>query len=207
MPSAVIPEPMSETMTPRAAAQVLQDAAGFERALARRTHGLTLMAWGMVSSGMFVSYGFASLLDAVWWVFATLWMPWVFLGILMTFALWRSAALSRPEASTDWTDRKHWRRMLLVGVGFTLVFAIARPDGPTLPLALLGAAYCVFGVFNVFHAQAAERREKFMAGALMLATAAALALARAPIEVSGTVSIVAPAAILCGIGFYETITG
>lgn len=207
MSSDAMADPMNETMTPSQAARVLTDAAGFERALARRTHGLTLMTWGIVSSGMFVSYGFASLLAAAWYVHATLWLPWVFLGVLTTSALWRSAALSRPEVSTDWADRRHWLRMFVVGVGFTLVFAIARPDGPTLPLALLGAAYCVFGVFNVFHAGAPERREKFLAGALMLATAGALALTGAPIEVSGMVSIATPAIVLCSIGFYETLSG
>lgn len=207
MPPEVFSDPMTETMTPQAAARVLTDAAGFERSLARRTHGLTLMTWGIVSSGMFVSYGFAALLDAAWYVHATLWAPWVALGILMTSALWRSAALSHPEGGAQWRDRKQWARMFVVGTGFTLVFAIARPEGPTLPLAILGAAYCVFGLFNVFHAHARERRHTFAAGALMLGAAGAVALTRAPIEVSGLVAMAMPAVALCGIGFYQTMTG
>ena len=207
MSSDAIADAMNETLTPQGAARILTDAAGFERSLARRTHGLTLMAWGIVSTGMFVSYGFAALLDAAWYVFATLWAPWVALGVLTTSALWRSAALSAPESGSDWTDRGHWMRMFVVGVGFTIVFAIARPDGPTLPLALLGAAYCVFGAFNVFHSHAQERRETFAAGALMLGAAAVLAITRAPIEVSGLVAIATPALVLCGIGFYQTLSG
>lgn len=198
---------MTETLTPQGAARILQDAAGFEAALARRTHGLTLMTWGIVSSGMFVSYGFAAILDAPWPAFATIWIPWVALGILMTFALWRSAALARPAGGVRWEGRGDWIRSLLVGLGFTVVFWIARPDGPTLPLALLGAAYCIFGAFNVFHAPARERRETFLAGALLLGAAAALALARAPIEVSGMVGIAAPALVLCTVGLYQTLTG
>lgn len=198
---------MNESLTPGRAARILQDAAGFERSLARRTHGLTLMAWGIVSSGMFVSYGFAALLDVEWYVFATLWMPWVLLGVLMTVALWRSAALSRPDLPTKWHDRGEWIRVLLVGTGFTVVFAILRPDGPTLPLALLGAAYCLFGLFNAFRAHPQERRESFVAGALMLTVAGILAVTRAPVEVSGSVSIVTPALVLCGIGFYQALSG
>lgn len=207
MPPETLPGAMNETMTPREAARVLTDAAGFERALARRTHGLTLMGWGVVSSGMFVSYGFASLLDAAWYVFATLWMPWVLLGVLMTSALWRSAALSAPERGAAWTDRKQWTRMFVIGTSFTIVFGVAQPDGPTLPLGLLGAAYCLFGIVNAFRAPAPERRETFVAGALMLAAAIALALTKAPIEVSGLVAMAMPAVALCGIGFYQTMTG
>ena len=207
MSSDAMADPMNETMTPTQAVRLLTDAAGFERALARRTHGLTMMAWGISGSGMFVSYGFAALLGAVWFVHATLWIPWVALGLLMTFALWRSAALSRTEPGADWGQRSQWIRSLLVGLAFSVVFAIARPEGPTLPLALLGAAYLVFGLFNVFKSGAPERRDLFVAGALMLAIAGVLAVTGAPIEVSGLVCIVAPAAVLCSIGFYETLTG
>lgn len=198
---------MNDTMTPQAAARVLADAAGFERSLARRTHGLTFMVWGIASSGMFVSYGFAAVMDAVWWVFAFLWMPWVFLGVITTSALWRSAALARPDVGIKWADRREWTRVLLVGLGVSAVFFLAQPDGPVLPLALLGATYCVFGAFNVFRAHAVERRDTILAGVLMLAVAGALALTGAPIEVSGTVCFVAPAAILCSIGLYEAYTG
>lgn len=207
MPGGALSDAMNETMTPREAARVLADAAGFERSLARRTHGLTLMTWGIVGSGMFVSYGFAALLDAAWYVFATLWMPWVLLGVLMTAGLWRSAALSQPEGGARWNERSEWIRVALVTLGFTAIFSFVRPDGPTVPLILLGAAYCVFGAFNVFRAYPAERRETFVAGVLMLAVGGALALTRAPIEVSGFISIVTPALVLCGIGFYETMTG
>ena len=207
MPPDVHADAMNETLTPGRAAHILQDAAGFERALARRTHGLTMMAWGIVTSGMFVSYGFAAVIGAPWPVFAILWAPWVALGILMTFALWRSAALARPEGGIAWTDRGEWIRSLLVGLAFTVVFWIARPDGPTLPLALLGAAYCIFGAFNVFHAPARERRETFLAGAILLGAAAVLALTRAPIEVSGMIGFVAPALVLCTVGLYQTLTG
>jgi len=198
--------PMTETLTPRAAADLLTDAAGFERSLARRTHGLTLMTWGLASSGMFVSYGFADLLDASWGVFATLWLPWTILGILTTAALWRSAALSAPRG-VEWHDRREWTRVLVVGVAITIVFWAVRPDGPVLPLGLLGATYLVFGAFNVFRAYPPERRDTFIAGALMLGAAAALAIARAPIEVSGLVAIVTPAAVLWTLGFRETLTG
>lgn len=207
MSSDAIADAMNETLTPQGAARILTDAAGFERSLARRTHGLTLMAWGLASSGMFVSYGFAALLEAAWYVFATLWMPWVLLGILTTVALWRSAALSQAGNAAKWNESGEWVRMLVVGIGFTVVFAILRPDGPTLPLALLGAAYCVFGLFNVFRSHAQERRETFVAGALMLLAAGVLAVTRAPIEVSGFVSIVTPALVLCGIGFYQALSG
>lgn len=207
MSSDAIADAMNETLTPQGAARILTDAAGFERSLARRTHGLTFMVWGIASSGMFCSYGFASVLDAVWWVYATLWVPWVVLGVLTTFALWRSAALSAPESGNDWTDKRHWIRVTLIGLGISAVFMIARPDGPTLPLALMGAAYCVFALFNAFQAHPPERRDTLLAGVLMLGIAAVLAVTRSPIEVTGIVALAAPAAILCSIGFYEALSG
>jgi hypothetical protein len=207
MPSDAFADPMNETMTPQQAARVLTDAAGFERSLARRTHGLTLMMWGLASSGMFVSYGFAAVVDATWFVYAFLWAPWVFLGILTTGALWRSAALARPDAGLQWRDRREWTRVLLVGLGISAIFFLTQPDGPVLPLALLGAAYLVFALFNVFRSNPHERRDNAIAGALMLAIAGALAITRAPIEVSGLVSFATPALVLCGIGFYETLSG
>lgn len=207
MPSESISAEMTETLTPEAAARVLTDAAGFERSLARRTHGLTLMTWGLVMSGMFVSYGFAAVTDATAWVLSTLWIPWVSLGILTTSALWRSAALSLPSEGVEWGDRREWIRATIVGLAISVVFGIAQPDGPVLPLGLLGAAYLVFGAFNVFRTPARERKEVLLAGALMLGVAGALAATRAPIEVSGLASFATPAAVLCAIGFYETLTG
>lgn len=207
MPPHALGEPMNETLSPQAAARLLTDAAGFERSLQRRTHGLTLVVWGIIGSAMFVSYGFVALLDAPWYVFAFLWLPWTAIGVVTTRALWRSAALSHPQGVADWAHRKRWQRMFVVGTLFTIVFAILRPDGPTLPLGLLGVAYCAFGLFNVFRAHPQERRETFVAGVLLLATALVLALTRAPIEVSGTVAIVVPALVLCGIGFHEAFSG
>lgn len=203
---------MTETMTPHEAARLLTDAAGFERALERRTEGLTMMVWGLVSSAMFATYGLAAVLGAtesayVGWIFGTLWIPWVGAGLLVTFALWRSAALSRPRAMVDEDTKAYWVRSIGLTLAITLFFSIFHPGGPTFPLAVLGAAWALVAAFNLFRSHPEERRFAFAAGAILFATGIALWITRAPIEVAGTVSMAAPLVVLLGLGFWQTLRG
>lgn len=207
MDAAASPRSMTETLTPHEAARVLTDAAGFERALERRTAGLTMMTWGLAASAIFLAYALADVLGATSpVVFGTLWMPWVAFGVAMTFALWRSAALSATRPAQDATRGAWWRTFAFIA-GVTLVFAFARPEGPTLPLAILGAAYVLVAAIDLFRAHPEERGLTAAAGAALVAVAGILTLTGAPIEVSGSVSILAPLVILGGLGLYQTMRG
>lgn len=211
MPSDAFLDAMTETMTPQAAARVLTDAAGFERALERRTAGLTMMTWGIVSSAMFAAYGLASVLGAAGspsaaWIYGTLWIPWVGAGLLTTMALWRSAALSSPHPMVD-DSRSFLLRGLGLTAAITLVFSVARPEGPMFPLALMGAMYALVAAVNLFRSHPEDRRFAFAGGIILLMLAAAFGLTGAPIDVTGTVSIAAPLVVLVGLGFWQTMRG
>jgi hypothetical protein len=207
MPREALYGSMSDTLTPREAAGLLQNAATYERALERRAEGLTMMTWGLVNSALFVFYGFLDLLDAPAWAFATGWLPWVLVGLLMTFALWRSAALSRARPLVDEPTGGFWLRAVGLTLAIALVFSLVRPDGPALPLAILGAVYAAVAALNLFRSHAEERRLAFGAGLALLALGAGLGLASAPIELAGSVAIAAPLAILGGLGLWQTLRG
>lgn len=198
------PAPMAENLSPQQAARVLAEASRYEDGLQHRTEGLTFIIWGLATSAMFVSYGFASLLDAPWPVFALLWAPWVLAGLAATFALWRSAALTVARPSEAPTGRD-W----LVSFGATIamgaVYALVRPDGPVVPLGLLGIFYLVLFGLNPFGTSRTGRALGLACGALFGLAAAALALTGAPIAVSGLVGIVLPGVALIGGGLWQTL--
>lgn len=198
---------MTETMTPKAAARVLADAAGYEEAIERRTEGVTMSLWGIVSSAMFVAYGFADVVGARAWVFAILWVPWVALGILTTHALWRSVHLARERPIVDEDARVYWTRSLAVAFGITVVMWFVHPTGPMYPLGLTGAAYLILGTLNLFRSGPRHRRMYLWAGAILLALSLAFGLSKAPIEVTGMVGIASPALVLCGFGLWTALRG
>lgn len=204
MPPDAFPSPMAETLTPQQAARVLADASRYEDGLRHRTEGLTFMAWGLVASGTFVAYALASILDAPAWVFATLWAPWIAVGIAFTFALHRSVALTRerPEEAPSGSD---WAKTLVVTAVVGIAYAIARPDGPLVPLGILGLSYVAMFGLNVFGSTRTGRLVGFGTGAVLAGAAATLAIAGAPIEVSGTLSMVLPGALLCSLGLWQTL--
>lgn len=206
MPPDAFPSPMAENLTPQQAARMLADASRYEDGLMHRTEGLTFMAWGLVTSGTFVSYGFAALLDAPTWVYATLWLPWILVGIAFTFALVRSAALasSRPGDAPTSAD---WLKTILVTVAIGAVYALVRPDGPVVPLGIIGVSYAAMFGLNVFRSTRTGRLVGFASGVVLAGTAAALAIAQAPIEVSGTVGMVLPGLLLCSAGLWQTLRG
>ena len=112
-----------ETLSHSDAARILSRASAYEGALRQRTEGITLMVWGIVTSALFVTYGFASLLDAAEAAYALLWLPWVALGTVTSAALWRSAALSSAEPifhrPSGWL-----LRVVLLSLAIGIVFAV-----------------------------------------------------------------------------------
>ncbi|HUR68694.1 MAG TPA: hypothetical protein VM370_05560 [Candidatus Thermoplasmatota archaeon] len=207
MPPEAFGDPMNESMTPQQAARVLADASKYEGAIERRTEGVTMALWGIVSSAMFVSYGFADVLGAPSWVFAMLWAPWVALGILTTVALWRSVHLARDRPIVDEDARVYWTRSVAIAFGIMIVMWFVHPTGPMYPLGITGVSYLILGTLNLFRSGPEHRRMYLYAGAILLALALGFGLTGAPIQVTGMVGIVSPAIVLCGLGLWTAFRG
>jgi hypothetical protein len=192
-------------LTPRAAADALAAASRYESPLRQRTEGIVLMVWGLATSGLFVTYAFADVLGAGGPGFATLWIPWVGAGTLASFTIWRAAALTRPEPALPAPSRP-LLRVLLVSAAMGAAFAVLKPDGPLVPLAITGAAWVLLGGLNVFRCSGRGRLLWASAGLALLAASAALAAFDAPIAVAGTVAIALPGFAAGGLGAWQSLS-
>ena len=195
MPPDAHADAMSETLTPQDAARALTEARSWEDALRGRTEGLTWLVWGIATPASFLAYAFVAVLaqlegfDVPWYVWNLLWVPWVGMGVVATVALWRSAALAVPDLDSP-RDR---RRAMLGGFAFSgllfVAFLLLQPDSAVVPLGAIGAMWLLMALANVWSADAEGRVVGAFVGGALLASAAAMALLRAPVEVSGTLSI------------------
>lgn len=200
-------DPMSETLTPHEAARVLARASTYEDALVQRTEGLTQMVWGLCTSALFLTYGFGSLLDAPGWAYGLLWIPWIAAGMIFTLALWRSAALSHAGGGLFDRPQGIVVRFWIVTAVFSAIFLFLQPDGPVVPLAIVGGVWTLMAIANVYQASPLGRRLWAATGMSLVVGAALLAAFRAPIQVSGLVSIVLPGLVPMALGLYQTLRG
>lgn len=179
---------MNETMTAQEAARALAAASKYEGALARRTEGITWIIWALATPAIFVTYGFASVLRGAGWWMGLLWIPWVGMAVAGTVLLWRSVALAQPALRHD-GDTWFWARFAAFSLALTALFYIVRPDGPELPLILVGGMWMGMGILNLWRADATGRVLAVLAGAPLAVSGALLSVLDAPIEVSGMVGI------------------
>lgn len=206
MPSDAFADPMNETLTPQAAARVLSDAAGFEESLQQRTEGITAMIWSAVGPGIYLSYAYAGAAGRMPdWGWALLWIPWVFAGSLVTYALWRSAALSMPNTRDPLTPVGYLWRFLLLTLLVSVVFAFWDPDHYGAPLLVIGGMYLVMAAFNPYHM---SMRGRWVAGAsgvgFLLIGGVALSLPETGIGFVVAVTLSGLVPLL--FGFWQTIT-
>lgn len=206
MATSAMQDAMTETLTATDAARAIVEATRYEDALRHRTEGLTQMVWGIVTSAIFTCYGFASFLDPPTWVYATLWLPWIAAGLATTFALWRSAALSLATPGVAF-GRGYLLRAVATSFACGLVFMVARPDGPLLPLAIVGALWVLVPATRLYGGTSLGRALWLTSGATVLAAAGAMAIVEAPIEVTGTASMVLPGLLPLSFGLYQTLRG
>lgn len=199
-------ETMTESLTPEEAARVLATAARYEDSLQRRTEGLTWMIWGLATPGIFVTYAFASVLAGPGWWMGLLWVPWVVGGVLATSALWRSAALASPRLHAAQVPGA-WLRGALWAAAVSAVFFVLRPDGPEIPLILVGALWAGMGILDVWRSSTAGRIAALTAGLPLVALGAAFAVFDAPIEVTGTVGMVLPGVLPFAVGSWLLLRG
>lgn len=198
---------MSETvLTPHEAARAVAEASRYEDALRQHTEGITWIIWGIATPGIFMTYAFAGVLGGSGWWMALLWIPWVAMGIGGTVTLWRTAALAAPALQTQ-KDGAFWLRFLIFSAAISALFAVLRPNGPELPLVIVGAMWMGMGIVNVWSSTRRARFAAIFAGAPLFASGVGLSLLSAPIEVAGTVAFVVSGLSPFLVGLWHALRG
>lgn len=164
---------------PLDALPLLSRALSYEESLRRRTEGITWALWGVVLALIFLMYGGMGEVseggEAGW--LTVLWVPWVLVGSAITWALWRTAALTMVG-----TDRRPaglvvtlaWIGAIVAGLAVTMV-APGLPNPENSALLSVGVAWLVMGGANLFRATPEGRRTIIAIGALTLACGLAMA--------------------------------
>lgn len=202
---------MTETLTPQEAARALAKAQSWEAALENRTAGVTWMIWGIVMPGLFLSYAFVGVLtefegiDPPGWFWGTLWMPWIAMGVVATVFLWKTAALAAPAFDDPKEGRRIMWAMFALGALLSAAFAVLRPESGIVPLGGVGIMWFVAGALNLWRTSMESRVVTMTVGSLLLAVAVALAAFGAPVEVHGTVTIVASGVVPFGAGLWHVL--
>lgn len=219
-------------LTPGQAFEEVGRALRFEASLRSRTEGLTWIVWGLVSAATFLTFEAVTSLyygdtpftqgagfeeqRAPWWT-GGLWVPWLIVGILATYALWRSAALSSREVAS------HRPRHLLVLVGWIaavsvgwLFAALVLPDAnvAAFPVVGIGTAWILLGVSNVYRGTRRGRVTATVIGTCIFAAGLAMAATMSPhasVDRSGAV-VGHVAAVVTGLvpflgGLWQTLRG
>lgn len=158
--------------TPLEALPLLSRALTYEDSLRRRTEGITWAIWGIVLALVFFMYAGAGALGEdggpLW--LTLLWVPWVLAGSVLTWALWRTAALSfgaSERRPVGLVVTLAWTGAIVVGLG-------AMALGPQLPnpensaLLSVGIAWLLMGGTNMFRATPVGRRATLFIGAATL---------------------------------------
>lgn len=173
MSSEAFSDAMTETMTPQAAARVLTDAAGYEASLQQRTEGITAMIWSAVGPGIYLTYAYAGIRPSFPdWGYALLWIPWILAGTLITFTLWRSAALAMPHVREPRSAWGYLWRLLAITLAMSVVFAFWDPDHYGAPLLVIGVMYLVMAIWNPYRMSRRGRGVASVAGISFLLIAA-----------------------------------
>ena len=195
-----------DTLTPDEAARVFADAQRWQRSLARRTEGITWMVWGAITPAIFMTLGFLTSLNAPAWAVVLGWTPWLVVGYLITFAVWRSAALTRPREVRAPGWEAYVAKSLAVAALVLLLHFVVRPQTIAGPMALIGIAWTALALFAT-RLTPEGRRVGVAVGVAVLAGAIALETASPSMEAAMLAgSALLGAAPLLG-GLYATLRG
>lgn len=171
----------STDLDAREAAETIDSLQSVDDALARRTAGVTWMIWGLVAPAIFVTYaafGTALRGSSLPFLEGFLWVPWVLLGSLATWAAWEAAGTARPKLAGG-----TWR--LVAGVGLFLAGILVAqfagsaagvfpgPGEDLVVLAGLGGAALVAGVTGFLAPEDGVRRLFLASGAFLIVVALA----------------------------------
>jgi hypothetical protein len=173
-----------QAMSVETALRTLAESMRREDALRARTEGLTWMVWGMAFLPLVLVWPAALYLlgDVPLWANFALLPPWILLGAVASYAVWRTAAL----AETSLAERRQagWRVVLgylgvllaISLVGSVLAFAgllpYTHPD--VIAMCYAGLVWMVTGAWNPFGLSATGRRVSVVVGAIAFVVAVAL---------------------------------
>lgn len=199
---------MSESLSPTEAVRVLRDASRYEDNLVQRTEGLTAIIWGLVTPGIFATYALGAETNGLTpLVASTLWIPWVTAGMVATFALWRSAALSRPEIGRDSSVLNILVKFVVGLALYSVVFFVVRPTSATAPMIIVGGMWLLMAFANPYRSSSRGRAVWGASGAALALAGAALLLLGADDAVSGIASLVVSGVVPLALGTWQTLQG
>jgi hypothetical protein len=192
-------DPPNQPLTRDQALSALRDLEGFEEGLTARVGALTGMVWGVVSAGIFVSYGLATQGDIHNWLMLFLWLPWAAAGTAITSAVWKlhAVTLRGPKAKG-----RSWVWSCFFAVFFAMALLVLHLTGGVhvmaFPYMLVVNGLVAFILVGI----ASRKRGRLTAGPLLAAgvlmVASAFALSAAGI--TGAAMSFASAAVV-GVAF------
>lgn len=162
-----------EALSLSSALETIDRAQAFDAPLRRRTEGLTWMVWGLVVAVIQISFAAADNwfgTEAQWplWAYPLFLFGWPSIGIVTTYALWRTVGLASAAAA----ERSRWSILAgalwlpLVYLGWAIVLFLGRGvPSSAMPLLGMGFAWTLLGAFNVFRATSTGRRVLLAVGA------------------------------------------
>lgn len=197
---------MNDTLTPQEAALVLTRASSWDDRIVHRTEGMTWMIWGLVTAAIWVTLSVASRLPMNLVTMTLAWAPWVLAGFSMTYALWRSAALSRPDVVRPAAWWTYPAKVVGILAGLFLLHYVVQPTTPAYPLALMGGLWIALAVLS--------RRWSRLGKATSLAIGLLVVIGGVlmPLLLRGMESMMLGAAAIAGVvpllgGFWQTLRG
>lgn len=166
--------------TSSAEAQALARALSFESSLRSRTEGLTWAIWGVLLALVLLMYAAMGDLGAAppWWTYA-LWVPWVGAGAALTWALWRTAALSVGAAERGPSGAVvavSWALAIAAGTA-VLGLSSRMPNPESSGVVAMSVAWLIAGATNLFRATPLGRRVVVFIGAALGLAGLALSFA------------------------------
>lgn len=182
-------------------------ATAFTEPLRRRTEGVTIAVWGFVTAGVLLSNGVADdvygFYHAGGWrriVSSLLWMPWAFLGVLTTHALWRIAEVSSrtvvPGRRRSVGVITTWLAALL---GAVVLIAIVPVAAPGFAIAIIGLIWVAVGALDIYSPTPAGRRTMLATGSIIAVTGVAYGVATMGMANAGWEHFTVTAALVGGL--------
>lgn len=175
--------PDEPTMSPEAAARALADLPRYEEALTAKAFGITMMAFGIASAAIGMTYHLSTpwiIGNDVPWLFSFLWVPWIAAAATLTATVWHAQSISLVSYADDARKGSMWYVVLFSAFYLALLAlaslvraqtAWAAADG-VLGLYVLSVFTAGLGAFFSWRHKAATLvRPMFVASALILAAA------------------------------------
>lgn len=194
------------TLTPQEAAQVFADARRWQQSLGQRTEGITWMVWGAITPAIFMTLGFMTSLKLPAWAVVVGWTSWVLVGYLITFAIWRSAALARHADVRAPNLQAYLVKSLAIVALVLLLHFVIQPQTMAGPMSLIGIGWIAMGLFATRISQLG-RRVSVSAGGLVLLSALILELLAPPMLATMLAGSALIGLIPLLAGLYETLQG